>query len=199
MRLQLGRYQRESTLLRTAAVLNSADTRIDLVVTAAMAQPSAKSSLLPSILDRLIEPKENEAVDLTLRGQSVRELEEAVRRDLQDLLNTRQTAVEGYPDDTELSHSLLTFGLPELSSFDPTIPDQRRSLQAIIERTIRQFEPRLMDVRVTSMTADAASGRGLRMCVEALLRVSPAPLPITFDTVVKPGSGEWQVVEQGGR
>jgi type VI secretion system protein ImpF len=164
-----------------------------------MASPGAKSSLLPSILDRLIEPRENEAMDLTLRGQSVRELEEAVRRDLQDLLNTRRSAVEGYPDDSELSRSLLTFGLPELSAFDPTVPDQRRTLQEIIERTIRQFEPRLMDVRVTSMTADAASGRGLRMCVEALLRVSPAPLPITFDTVVKPGSGEWQVVEQGAR
>jgi len=162
-----------------------------------MNQSGAKSSLLPSILDRLIEPRENESADLSLRGQSVRELEEAVRRDLQDLLNTRRTAIDGFPEDSELSRSLLTFGLPELTGFNPTVPDQCRTLQDIIERTIRQFEPRLMDVRVTSISADAASGRGLRMCVEALLRVSPAPLPITFDTVVKPGSGEWQVVEQG--
>ena len=56
-----------------------------------------------------------------------------------------------------------------------------------------------MEVRVTSITADAATGRGLRMCVEALLAVSPAPLPITFDTVVKSGSGEWQVVDAGGK
>jgi type VI secretion system protein ImpF len=164
-----------------------------------MNQPGAKSSLLPSILDRLIEPQGEEPVDLSMRGQSVRELEEAVRRDLQDLLNTRRTTVDPYPDDSEISRSLLTFGLPELSDFNPTVPDQRRTLQAIIEQTIRQFEPRLMDVRVTSITVDKATGRGMRMCVEALLRVSPAPLPITFDTVVKPGTGEWQVVEQGGR
>ena len=163
-----------------------------------MSNSSAKSSLLPSILDRLIEPREDEAADLGSRGQSVRELEEAVRRDVQDLLNTRRTAIDGFPDDAELSRSLLTFGLPELSSFNPTVPDQRKSLQDIIERTIRQFEPRLMQVRVTSMSADA-SGRGLRMSVEALLKVSPAPLPITFDTLVKPGSGEWQVVEQGAK
>lgn len=136
-------------------------------------------------------------MDLSLRGQSVRELEEAVRRDLQDLLNTRRVAIDGFPDDAELSRSLLMFGLPELTNFNPLIPEQRRTLQEIIERTIRQFEPRLMDVRVTSISADAASSRGLRMCVEALLRVSPAPLPITFDTVVKAGSGEWQVVEPG--
>ena len=55
-----------------------------------------------------------------------------------------------------------------------------------------------MQVRVTSISADS-SGRGLRMSVEALLKVSPAPLPITFDTLVKSGSGEWQVVEQGGK
>jgi type VI secretion system protein ImpF len=164
-----------------------------------MSQPTAKSSLLPSILDRLIEPRDDEPVDLSSRGQSVRELEEAVRRDLQDLLNTRRTAIDGFPDDAELSRSLLTFGLPELTSFNPTVPDQRRTLQDIIERTIRQFEPRLMDVRVTSISADAASGRGLRMCVEAMLKVFPAPLPITFDTVVKSGSGEWQVVEAGGK
>jgi type VI secretion system protein ImpF len=164
-----------------------------------MNQSSSKSSLLPSILDRLIEPQGDESADLSSRGQSVRELEEAVRRDLQDLLNTRRSAVEGYPEDTELARSLYTFGLPELTSFNPTLPDQRKSLQDIIERTISLFEPRLMEVRVTSMTADASTGRGLRMSIEALLRVSPAPLPITFDTVVKSGSGEWQVVEQGAQ
>jgi len=164
-----------------------------------MPQPDPKSSLLPSILDRLIEPRENETVDLTLRGQSVRELEEAVRRDLQDLLNTRRSAIDGYPDDSELAQSLFTYGLPELSSFNPTVPDQQRTLKDIIERTIRMFEPRLIDVHVTAIQADAASGRGLRMSIEALLRVNPAPLPITFDTVVKSGTGEWQVVDAGGK
>lgn len=164
-----------------------------------MPQPDPKSSLLPSLLDRLIEPRENETVDLTLRGQSVRELEEAVRRDLQDLLNTRRSAIDGYPEDSELARSLFTYGLPELSSFNPTVPDQQRTLKDIIERTIRSFEPRLTDVHVTTIQADAASGRGLRMSVEALLRVNPAPLPITFDTVVKSGTGEWQVVDAGGK
>jgi type VI secretion system protein ImpF len=164
-----------------------------------MNQSSSKPPLLPSVLDRLIEPKGSEMADLGSRGQSVHELEEAVRRDLQDLLNTRRSAVDGFPDESELSRSLLTFGLPELSTFNPTVPDQRRNLQEIIERTIRLFEPRLMDVRVTSISADAASGRGMRMSVEALLRVSPAPLPVAFDTVVRAGSTEWQVVPTGAQ
>jgi type VI secretion system protein ImpF len=160
--------------------------------------PNSKAPLVPSLLDRLIEPRDSEADDTFPRGQSIRELEEAVRRDLQDLLNTRRTAVDGFPDDSELASSLLAFGLPELTGFDPTVPHQRRTLQEIIERTILRFEPRLKDVHVTSMSADSA-GRGLRMSVEALLRVSPAPVPVTFDTVIKPGSEEWQVVQSGAK
>jgi len=162
-----------------------------------MNQSAGKAPLLPSILDRLIEPQGEETVDLHLRGQSVRELEEAVRRDLQDLLNTRRTELESYPDDSEIAHSLLTFGLPELTGFDPTVPAQRHNLQDIIERTIRQHEPRLMNARVASFSVDG-TGRGLRLSVEALLKVAPAPLPVTFDTVIKSGSGEWQVVDSGG-
>src|SRR3954471_8826040 len=111
-----------------------------------MPQPSAKSSLLPSIIDRLIEPRGEETSDSHRRGQTVRELEEAVRRDLQDLLNTRRSAIDGFSDDSELQRSLLTFGLPELTSFNPTVPYQRKTLQSIIENTIATFEPRLMDV-----------------------------------------------------
>jgi type VI secretion system protein ImpF len=92
----------------------------------------------------------------------------------------------------------LTFGLPDLTAFNPTVPDQRRAIQDVVERTIRQFEPRLMNVRVTSLAADPATGRGLRMSVEALLRVAPAPVPVAFDTLVTAASGEWQVVEPGG-
>jgi type VI secretion system protein ImpF len=163
-----------------------------------MSSPAQKTPLLPSLLDRLIEPRDGETDDLSSRGQSVRELEEAVRRDLQDLLNTRRAAMDGFPDDSELPRSLLMFGLPELTGFDPTVPDQRRTLQGIIEQAVQRFEPRLMNVRVTTMTADSG-GRGLRMSVEALLKVSPAPLPITFDTVVKPGSEQWQVVQTGAK
>ena len=104
---------------------------------------NAKSSLLPSIIDRLIEPRGEEVTDTRMRGQTVRELEESVRRDLQELLNTRRSATEGCPDDTELSRSLLTFGLPELTAFDPTVPEQRRRLTKIRATRDCKCSPRL--------------------------------------------------------
>ena len=165
-----------------------------------MNQSNPRSGLLPSLLDRLIEYGENETpADLSQRGQSLSEMQESVRRDLQDLLNTRQSTLETYADDTELAQSVLTYGLPDMTTLNPTVVDQRRLLQQTVEQTIRRFEPRLMEVRVTAATVDAKSGRGLRLNVEALLRVAPAPLPVSFDTVVEPGSGEWRVVDSGGR
>src|SRR5262245_46359957 len=141
----------------------------------------ARPGLLPSLLDRLIEYGDNEKpVDLSSRGQSLTEMQESVRRDLQDLLNTRQAATEIYSDEAELAQSVLSYGLPDLTTLNPTVADQRRLLQQTVEHAIRRFEPRLMDVRVTSAVVDATSGRGLRLNVEALLKVAPAPLPVAF-------------------
>jgi type VI secretion system protein ImpF len=165
-----------------------------------MNQPAVRPGLLPSLLDRLIEYGENETpVDLGSRGQSLSEMQESVRRDLQDLLNTRQSATEMYPADAELAQSVLSYGLPDLTTLNPTVGDQRRLLQQTVEQTIRRFEPRLMEVRVTTAAVDPSSGRGLRLNVEALLKVAPAPLPVSFDTVVQPGSSEWRVVDAGGK
>lgn len=165
-----------------------------------MTQNGNRSGLLPSLLDRLIEYGPNETpVDLSSRGQSLRELQESVRRDLQDLLNTRQSATESYADEDELAQSVLTYGLPDMTTLNPTVLDQRRILQQIVESTIRRFEPRLMEIRVTSAVVDASTGRGLRLNVEALLKVAPAPIPVSFDTVVQPGSNEWRVVDAGGK
>lgn len=165
-----------------------------------MNQNGTRPGLLPSLLDRLIEYGDNEKpVDLSSRGQSLSEMQESVRRDLQDLLNTRQSATEMYSDETELAQSVLSYGLPDMTTLNPTVGDQRRLLQQTVEQTIRRFEPRLMDVRVTSAVVDAATGRGLRLNVEALLKVAPAPIPVSFDTVVQPGSSEWRVVDAGGK
>jgi type VI secretion system protein ImpF len=165
-----------------------------------MNQSNSRSGLLPSLLDRLIEYGDNETpADLSMRGQSLSEMQESVRRDLQDLLNTRQSTLESFSDEAELAQSVLTYGLPDLTTLNPTVIDQRKLLQQTVEQTIRRFEPRLMEVRVTAATVDPKTGRGLRLNVEALLRVAPAPLPISFDTVVEPGSSEWRVVDSGGK
>ena len=161
-----------------------------------MSRGRAAMPLVPSLLDRLIEPRGDEPPLRAHHGQSLNELEEAVRRDVQEMLNTRQSVVEPYPPESELARSLLSFGLPDLSHLNPHSPEQQQMLQTFVERAIRDFEPRLTQVRVVSLSADQ-DGRGLRMAIHGLLRVAPAPVPVSFDTLVQPGSGKWQVVPPG--
>jgi type VI secretion system protein ImpF len=90
----------------------------------------------------------------------------------------------------------LSYGLPDLGHLNPNSPDQRQLLQRFVEQAIAHFEPRLEQVRVTALAPDQ-DGRGLRMTIQALLRVAPAPVPVSFDTLVQPGSSKWQVVPPG--
>ncbi|MFZ0535229.1 MAG: hypothetical protein WAM47_00130, partial [Candidatus Sulfotelmatobacter sp.] len=70
-----------------------------------------------SVLDRLIDkdPKVSSEVPLT-RAQSLRELKIAIKRDLEWLLNTRQT-IEPAPDSArETARSVYQYGFADISS-----------------------------------------------------------------------------------
>ncbi len=62
-------------------------------------------------------------------------------------------------------------------------------MRAGIEQTIRRFEPRLAQVRVILVDSDNTQDATLRLRIEALLRVDPAPEPIVFDTLDRPRDG----------
>jgi len=58
--------------------------------------------------------------------QSVRQLRAAVARDLEAMLNTRQEILAELPPEfTEVENSLLTYGLPDLTSFSLDSLDDR--------------------------------------------------------------------------
>jgi len=65
-------------------------------------------------------------------------------------------------------------------------------LRKAIELCLRNFEPRLMDVRVTLEGADTADRR-LRFHIEGSMKLDPAPEEIAFDTVLELTSGEYKV------
>src|SRR3954454_12166037 len=119
-----------------------------------MDRVNAQQDLVPSVLDRLIdtapgvstEPQVNRSVRLA-------QLKEAVKRDLEWLLNTKQTAVEVPADLRHLQASLLTFGLPDFTPASLNRPDDRRTLQQAVAVVVRRFEPRLKEVDVVLLEA----------------------------------------------
>ncbi len=160
-----------------------------------MSRVDSHQGLMPSILDRLIDPES--AGTVARRGYGVAQMTEAVRRDLTELLNTRQSH-EGLPTEfDELHRSILAYGLPDLASLDAVTPEQRREIGQLIEHIIEMFEPRLKDVRATVLNPNETRERTIRFRVDARLCLDPAP-EVAFDTVLELSTGRYAVQSSGG-
>jgi type VI secretion system protein ImpF len=128
----------------------------------------------------------------TTRTQSTRFFRDAVKRDLEWLLNTRQPPLPelaGYPG---ARASVINYGLPDISSLGLSNASDHRTLRIAIEGCLRNYEPRLMDVRVTLEGSDTVDRR-LRFHIEGNMKLDPAPEEISFDTVLELTSGEYKV------
>ncbi len=154
-----------------------------------MARSDNDAGVGVSVLDRLIDYEPGNSRDpVSSRSKTLKQLKDAVRRDLEWLLNTRQ--VVGLPTDlTELNHSLAAFGLPDFANLSEG--DQKR-MRSDIEEAIRLFEPRLQDIVVT-LQPSHSSERLMHFRIDGRLNVEPAPEPISFDTVLQLVSGQYVI------
>lgn len=147
-----------------------------------------------SVLDRLIDldPLVGDAAPAGWEA-SVRALQAAVLRDVEDLLNTRRIA-EPAPDRyPETQRSVYHFGLPDVSSLSGDSEVVRRKLLRQVEECIQLFEPRLTAVRVSPVEVSDDGPRQIRYVIEALLRMEPNPERVAFDTVLEIASGTFRV------
>jgi len=153
--------------------------------------------IVPSILDRLLDDEpEVLRESLPNRFQNVFQLKKAVARDLEALLNTRQELLEEVPSEfTEVGRSLVTYGLPDFSSFSLLNINDRNRIRRALEQAIATFEPRFERVRV-NLEPPREQDRTLRFRIEALLRLEPASEPVTFDAVLRLNTQEYMVQGQ---
>jgi type VI secretion system protein ImpF len=161
-----------------------------------MARTDHEIRLTPSILDRLLddEPQATSEAPRS-QAQSLTELKRSVKRDLEWLLNTRHNGVEIAETLEELNESLAVYGLPDLTSLSVRNPNEQNRLAKAIETSLRIFEPRFINVRVSLEPIDNTD-RQLRFRIEAHLDIEPVPEPISFDTVLQVGNGEFAVREK---
>jgi len=159
-----------------------------------MARPEADIAVTPSLLDRLIDLEPSTPSDPpATRNQSVRQLKAALRRDIEWLLNTRRVVDEAPESLENVSHSLYHYGLPDLTSLALNSPRDKNRLLRTIELTLADFEPRLADIRVRAVEDSNSGPRALRLQIEALLKMDPAPERIFFDTLMELSTGDCQV------
>ncbi len=149
-----------------------------------------------SVLDRLIDYEPKTPIDPpVIRAQVLRELKAIVRRDMEWLLNTRRTP-EVAPDGLhETQKSLYHYGMPDICSVPLVTVKDQQNMAALMETVISIFEPRLASVRVS---INQESPHALHFTIEGLLRIDPAPEPITFDTVLEVSKGQYAVKGETG-
>ena len=148
----------------------------------------------PTLFDRLFDdaPKlGSEAV--ALRQWSLQDLKDAVARDVEALLNSRAGLHEDrYASFSEVSRSLLSFGMTDFVGLSLASPADRNRICRTLERTIATHEPRLKSVHV-DLDLDGTAVNSLRFNIQALLQVHPAEEPVNFDAVLAPSSLQYSV------
>lgn len=159
-----------------------------------MGRIEPERALMSSILDRLLDddPQVNVEAARSSRTQ-LRELRNSVRRDLENLLNTRRRCV-GWPEVlAELENSLLDYGVPDPTSASLSSASAREELLRSIETIIHRFEPRFRSVKVLPVTVADPLDRTLRFRIEAVLYAEPAPEAIAFDSLLEPVTRAFEV------
>jgi type VI secretion system protein ImpF len=159
-----------------------------------MARPDPQQGLMPSMLDRLIDPES--AGTAWRRGYGEEQVVTAVLRDLEDMLNTRP-AFDGSADEfPQVQRSIVAFGLPDLGMFPANTPEQRAALGQALETAILRFEPRLCEVRASLLDSVDNKTRTVRFRIDAKLNMHPSP-QISFETVGDLSTGRYTVQAAG--
>lgn len=169
--------------------------------------PDHEIRVVPSVLDRLIDLEPSASRDvLPTRAETVRQFRRSVQRDLDHLLNSRNTFTDLAADLAEARQSILTYGLPDLSTLAAPGEQGKNRLRQALEATIRAFEPRLTNVVASVLDSpadliDARDGRKaniapVRLRVDARLVIDPVPEPVGFDIVVPLQTARCEVKER---
>ena len=131
-----------------------------------------------SIMERLSEAYEQP----NTQAASLRVLKEAIRRDLEAVLNTRRqmgAELDGY---SQAAGSVLNFGVEDLSSLRADPEGYLLQMQRAVQKCVMEYEPRLADISVTVQDAQIEV-REIRLHIEAQLILSRTGERVSFDTI----------------
>lgn len=118
-------------------------------------------------------------------GANLSAIKDGVRRDLEQLLNTRFRPLSPPARRSHLARSLLDYGLPDLATVNIMSGEHKAAFARTIQAIISNFEPRLSRVQV-EFVANERLDRTVRFRIEALLLCTPTPEPVVFNSTLEP-------------
>ena len=155
-----------------------------------MAKTKNESVVTQSLMERLITSETDDWT--TSRAQSLRIFRDALKRDVEWLLNSRRPPINAISDYPLATASVINYGLPDISSMGLNSASDQRTLISAVQQCLRNYEPRITDVRVYLESSEVVN-RSLRFRIEGMMMVDPAPEEINFDTVLELSKGEYEV------
>jgi type VI secretion system protein ImpF len=155
---------------------------------------STQHKLLPSLLDRLLDDRPHQSIETSSqRLSSLADYKASIVRDLEILVNTRQSLVanklEGF---TNLTGTILDYGMPDFTSRSVLDPQDRLLIQRQLEKAITTGDRRFRNVKV-QLLAQQIGHRMLTFRVDAVLRLQDISRQISFDAVLQVNTQEYKV------
>jgi len=151
-----------------------------------MARVDKRKKLRPSIMDRLMDDEpHNQAENDPGQHQLLSQLRDSVRRDLENLLNTRYCIIMPPEEYVELDKSLLNYGLPDLATVNIIDTKKREIFTRKLENTLAEFEPRFKSVKVSYVDNKDHTDRTLRFRIDAEIYAEPLPEVVVFDSILE--------------
>lgn len=155
-----------------------------------------EQKLIVPLLDRLLddnpqETRESERAHHLL----IHQMKESVRRDLEDLFNTRQCCIAPPDSLPHIQGALHNYGLPDAATLNLSSQKARQEFCRTVESTILRFEPRIRSAKVQTQSAYDPEDPSIRFRVEATLHALSADDVIVFDSALNPVTRSVTVAE----
>ncbi len=159
-----------------------------------MSRGSDNSRIVLSVFDRLLDnDPQNTQEQPSDESTQMKRLQQAIRRDLEDLLNTRSRCTGWPPGCTELEYSLVNYGLPDFTAAGLNAASDPDILVEAIRRAIELFEPRLSSVQIRHVRDEYYFNRTFQFRIEATLVINEKKHQVLFDSVLESSTGQFNV------
>lgn len=147
-------------------------------------------TLTLSLLDRLIDDAPDDPAERIDEAMAERLLKQGIRRDLEGLLNAKKPH-GGWTERPGLAGTVVTFGIPDLSTEDFGSPVVRDQIRRLIVAAMRAHEPRLRRVEVENDSEPTSTG--IRFRISAVMMVDRSEQPVVYDARLRPNDREFAI------
>jgi type VI secretion system protein ImpF len=159
-----------------------------------MSDENSGSSILLSVLDRLLDDDPERPAELPLRGPALhRVAREAIRRDVEQFFNTRRRCVPMPEEYSELKDSLLDYGVPDLVGRNLANHKRRQLFLRELESFLRNHDRRFKSIKISPVGSVNNPERMLHFRIDAVLHAEPAPETMVFDSRIEPVSKTFEI------